>query len=165
MREEELIVREDIYALPTIRALLDAASEGLLLTSADGKVSSCNARFLALWGLESLETGSSLDALAEKMVSSSDDEDFAQDFFKEVKNDPASVKAHLFETTAGKVIECLTRPVLVDGVPLARLWNFRDATKDRDLFDAFEKSESRLVSLLLEQELTKAAHTDLTGAM
>ena len=46
-------------AISLLNATLDATADGILVVSTEGKISSCNGRFLEMWGIDTIGNRSS----------------------------------------------------------------------------------------------------------
>lgn len=116
-------------SLALLRATLDATADGILAVDRQGRVLSFNQRFLDLWRMPR--------GLVEEGV---DDRVLA--YGSEVADDPAAFRERVRAIYAqprldsedtillrdGRVIARLSRPQWLGGVPVGRVWSFRDVT-------------------------------------
>ncbi len=116
-------------SLSLIEATLESTADGLLVVSSEGRISSYNRRFVQLWGIP-------------YPVLESRDDHRAIEFVLGQLADPAAFTAKVEELYAhpdaesfdvlhfkdGRVFERYSRPQLVEGAVVGRVWSFRDVT-------------------------------------
>lgn len=135
-------------------AALEATADGILVVDSEGKIVRFNDRFARMWGIP------------EKVLKTRSD-DRALDFVLSQLSDPGAFIAKVRELYAqpgadsfdtlhfkdGRVFERFSIPQRVDGVPVGRVWSFRDVS-DRD---------RALISLSAEMELAQRRIERLNG--
>lgn len=135
-----------------LQATLDATADGILVLDNEGRVASFNLHFAKLWGLpdDALQAdarGTILDFVTDKLVEPSafldriaeaDSQSFHGSFDSLLLRD-------------GREIERHSRPQLLDGQTIGRVWSFRDVTPQRRA----EREQEKLFA-----ELTRS-NTDL----
>lgn len=108
---------------------LQATADGILAVSSEGKITSYNRQFLELWRVsrEILDAHNTA-ALADYILKQLSKPASMQ---ARIRNFNDSSKADTFDTLEfadGRVYERFSRPQLVDGRVVGRVWSFRDVT-------------------------------------
>jgi diguanylate cyclase (GGDEF)-like protein/PAS domain S-box-containing protein len=128
----ELELRE---TLSLLTATLDATADGILVVQGDGRLASFNPRFVEMWGLSDaiLEEGdpTTIAFLREQLASP---EAFAARV-EEIYADPEGESFDVLSFKDGRVFERISKPQLIDGRVLGRVWSFRDVTDRKRLED------------------------------
>jgi signal transduction histidine kinase len=120
-----------------LQAALDSTTDGILVLDLEGRISSVNARFFELWGIPDKAASPGDDALALAPFLGRlkhPDQVFASEsrmFFE-----PESQSVDTIELSDGRVFERYSQAQRIDGVPVGRVWSFRDVTKQKELEDA-----------------------------
>jgi PAS domain S-box-containing protein len=131
-----------------LEAALQATADGILAVSSEGKITSYNRQFLELWHLpqETLDANNTT-ALAE--------------FILKQLSHPAELEAHIrrfndaskadtfdtLEFTDGRVYERFSRPQMVAGRVVGRVWSFRDVTERHRAVASLRESEHKFKTL------------------
>jgi diguanylate cyclase (GGDEF)-like protein/PAS domain S-box-containing protein len=115
-----------------LRATLESTAEGVLVTDLDGAVRSFNQRFATLWSLPAeLLTERHDERLMQLMLDSVLD---GQDYARRLGDIVASPLLEGFDTLHlrhGRVMERTTLPQYSRGLPVGRVYSFRDITQKR----------------------------------
>lgn len=139
-----------------LQAALDATVDGLLIVNREGRVESCNRRFIELWHIppallaerdDNKLIGHVLDQLANPEA-----------FIEKVKSLYASPLAESFDVLEfkdGRVFDRHSRPQLMNGEPVGRVWSFHDASDRRRA--AEEASRNRAQAELLAAQAAALA--------
>jgi PAS domain S-box-containing protein len=125
-REVEAALRQQHSLL---EATLQATADGILAVSSEGRITSYNRQFLELWRVpkETLDA-SDMNALADYILKQLSNPAAMQ---TRVRHFNDTSKADTFDTlefTDGRVFERFSRPQLVAGRVVGRVWSFRDVT-------------------------------------
>jgi PAS domain S-box-containing protein len=118
-------------SLAMLRATLESSFDGILVTDVDGRVTSFNERYLALWGLprESVEFGEHarlIDLCAPKLK---DPEAYKVRAAEVRANHP--LQSDILELKDGRTYERFSAIQYVDGENAGRVWTFRDVTAQK----------------------------------
>jgi len=115
-----------------LRATLEATTDGILVVDGQGNVVDCNARFGEMWKVppELLTTRNDERMLAFAITQLRDPEGFLARI-DEIYANPLSVTHDIIEFLDGRIFERDSRPQLVDGANVGRVWGFRDVTAER----------------------------------
>ncbi len=127
---------------------LQATADGILAVSSEGRITSYNRQFLELWRVskEMLDANDTA-ALAEYILQQLSNPAAMQTRIRHF-NDPS--KADTFDTlefTDGRVFERFSRPQLVDGGVVGRVWSFRDVTARHWAVASLRESEHKFKML------------------
>ena len=139
-------------ALGLQAATMESTADAIHVVSlTDRALVSYNQRFLEMWGLDTPPPlGKATDDLWDKMCSQVSDEESYRAANFELIRDPSSEGTHLVEMKDGRVFEVYSKPQLIDGEPVGRVWSHRDITQQQQF-------EAQLVYL--------ANHDGLTGLL
>ncbi len=129
-------------AISLLNATLDATADGLLVVSSEGKVSSCNSRFLAMWGIGAGEAGGKADAdlLSRALPQIQNSEDFLRKV-KELYSKPEATSFDVIHLKDGRIFERYSQPQRIDHRVVGRVWSFRDVTQSRKLEEELRQSQ------------------------
>ena len=126
-----------------LSAVLDAATEGLIVVSDAGQVLTYNDRFVEIWGVprQTLLTRDASRVLAAQISCLSDPADFVGTV--EAVSGGAMTAEGACRFTDGRVVEWEARPVEVAGRTVGRVWTYRDVTERVRAFELLHESEER----------------------
>jgi anti-anti-sigma regulatory factor len=134
--------RQRALSVSLLQATLEATTDGLLVVDHAGKVTSANHRFVELWRipLALLESGDDRRVLAHVIEQLADPAAFTAKVMA-LYSDPLAESFDLLEFKDGRVFERYSRPQLLDGQPVGRVWSFRDITERRRAEQEAERSK------------------------
>ena len=118
-----------------LNATLDSTADGILVISKDGKVSSCNRKFIEMWGLR---CESSLDNTNDQsLLTKVANQLIAPDEFLEKVNslyaDAAATSFDVLHFKDQRIFERYSQPQQLGDSIVGRVWSFRDVTKARQI--------------------------------
>jgi|GEM_PF-1750655 len=124
-----------------LRATLGSTADGILVVGNDGKVLTCNPRFVEMWHIspEVLATGED-ECLLESVLDQLED----PERFKSRVLDLYRTSAKNLEEVRlkdGRVFERFTVPLVRDREEVGRVWNFRDITRRKRTEQQLEESD------------------------
>jgi PAS domain S-box-containing protein/putative nucleotidyltransferase with HDIG domain len=128
-----------------LQATLESTADGILVIDRDGRVASYNRRFAEIWGVP-------------KTVLQEGDDSVLLDFVQGMLVDPAGFRTHIaelyeradsesfdiLELADGRVFERYSRPQVLDGQVIGRVWSFRDASLSTATARALKESAETL---------------------
>ncbi|MEO6402819.1 MAG: EAL domain-containing protein [Vicinamibacteria bacterium] len=127
-----------------LSAVLDAASDGIIVVSPDNRVLTYNDRFVEIWDVprSTLMTRDERQVLAAMIKGLIDPADFVDHVDAMMADRDA--RAHgMCRLLDGRIVEHETRPVTVLHQPIGRVWSFRDITTRVRAFELLHESEER----------------------
>jgi PAS domain S-box-containing protein len=133
--------------LSLLNASLESTADGIFVVDNQGKITSYNQNFAAMWNiprdlLESADAGKVVNYLLPQLTSP---EKFSANI-KDFKFYPTRESFDMIEFTDGKIFERYSKPQIIGDTVVGRVWSFRDIT-DR------KQAERKLVASLQEKEV------------
>jgi PAS domain S-box-containing protein len=141
--QSRLQTRQELQnAISLLNASLDATADGLLVVSMEGKVSSCNSRFLSMWGLADGATVGKADAdlLSHALPQIHNSKDFLRKV-NELYSRPEATSFDVIQLKDGRIFERYSQPQRIDHRVVGRVWSFRDVTQSRKLEEELRQSQ------------------------
>jgi PAS domain S-box-containing protein len=142
---------EDIKnSMSLLHATLESTADGIVAVNKEGKITTFNNRFVDMWRIpESLVTSRDDNQVMAFVVEQLKDAEGFLAKVRELYSQPYAESDDVLEFKDGKVFERYSRPQLIGGESVGRVWSFRDVTERR-------KIEKDLVSRkILNAELIK----------
>ncbi len=136
------------HSISTLYATLEATADGILVVDRQGKMVNFNRRFTEMWHIPdtimaSREDGQAMSFVLDQLV---DPEIFAAKI-QELYAQPTVESFDTLIFKDGRVFERYSRPQLVAGQNVGRVWSFRDVTEHK-------RAEEQLVYNALHDPLT-----------
>jgi PAS domain S-box-containing protein len=158
--KEELERRTDELArsLSVMRATLESAPDGILVTDEAGRVADCNGRWASLWSLSAEQLNACDHACLLEMVAPQLSDPPA--FMARAKDIELSSPPQTFDVLAladGRTFERFSKIQVVEERTVGRVWIVRDVTEQKRA-EAALRDETRILELLNETG-TKIAST------
>lgn len=127
-----------------LSAVLDAATEGIVVFGADDRVLTYNDRFVEIWGIERhiLVSRDGHRVLAALIQNLAEPSRFVE-HVEAMGNDETARAQDAWQLLDGRVIEHETRPVTVSDRVFGRVWTYRDITARVRAFEMLRESEDR----------------------
>ena len=125
-----------------LNATLNSTTDGILVVGRDGRVSSCNRRFVELWHLRcdsaiGLEDNELLSTVVSQLQNPTE-------FMAKVEalySDPKATSFDVLQFKDGRIYERYSRPQCLENRVVGRVWSFRDVTEARRLEDDLRQSQ------------------------
>ncbi len=130
------------YAISLLNATLDATADGILVVSSDGKVSSCNHRFLEMWGFDCAASMGKDDA--DLLSLALPQLQYADQFLSKVKelySSPEATSFDVIQLKDGRIFERYSQPQRIHQAVVGRVWSFRDVTQSKNLEQELRQSQ------------------------
>src|SRR5215471_12786336 len=130
------------HTISLLHATLDSTADGILVVSVDGKVTSCNKKFVEMWRLD---CHTSVERDDESLLSQvSDQLQDPEEFLDKIRVLYADAAATSFDVLFfrdGRIFERYSQPQLLHGEITGRVWSFRDVTQARTLEAELRQSQ------------------------
>ena len=122
--------QELLGTLSLLEATLESTTDGILVVDLDGRITSHNRNFAEMWRipqgvLDDRDDAAAIQSVLAQLV----DPDAFTAKVAELYARPEAESEDTLEFHDGRVIERYSRPQLVDGEVVGRVWSFRDVTK------------------------------------
>ncbi|HEY4365787.1 MAG TPA: response regulator [Steroidobacteraceae bacterium] len=152
-------------SLAMMRATLEAASDAMLVTNADGRITDFNEKYVQLWSLsdEIVESREHERALAAISRQFADPAAFLARVAAIYTASPAQA-LDVLELLDGRVFERSSKVQLVGSREVGRVWNFRDVTQNVQAAQAL-REETRILELLNQTGTVLASTLDVEGIL
>jgi two-component system cell cycle sensor histidine kinase/response regulator CckA len=131
---------ERTRSISVLQATFDSTADGILVIDLDGLVSSFNRRFVEMWSLP--EGSLSARPEHELLVLLAGRLKFPHGL-ESLLDQAHPAEVHLLEHLDGRFIELHSRPQLLNGVAVGRVWSFRDVTERETSARTISESERR----------------------
>ena len=122
------------HAVSLLHATLDSTADGILVVSLDGKVTSCNKKFMEMWHLDCSLALENDDQILLSAVS--DQLESPRDFLDKVRAlyaDPMATSFDVLLFKDGRIFERYSQPQRLNDKITGRVWSFRDVTRPRNV--------------------------------
>lgn len=129
-------------AVSLLNATLDATADGILVVSTEGKISSCNGRFLEMWGMNCASAVGQRDEdlLAQALPQVQNSAEFLTKV-KELYSSPEATSFDVLHLKEGRIFERYSQPQRIGDRVVGRVWSFRDVTQARHLEQELRQSQ------------------------
>jgi diguanylate cyclase (GGDEF)-like protein/PAS domain S-box-containing protein len=151
--------------LSLLNATLDSTADGILVVDNEGKITSFNRQFAEMWRipqpiLDRRDDDAALQAVLGQLA---DPEGFVAKV-RELYTQPDAESHDVLDFKDGRVFDRYSKPQLVGGVAVGRVWSFRDITDRKRLeaelaHQAFHDSLTGLANQLLFRDRVEHALT------
>ena len=167
---------EATRSLSLLKATLESTADGLLVVDPDGGIASYNEEFVRMWSIPRsiMEAGDDDKAIAFVLDQLQDPDAFVSKV-RDLYAEPHAESYDLLEFKDGRVFERYSRPQLIDGESVGRVWSFRDITERKRFESELQQlaDHDALTGLFnrrrfdeeLSRELARAARYDEPGAL
>jgi diguanylate cyclase (GGDEF)-like protein/PAS domain S-box-containing protein len=150
-------------SLSLLSATLESTADGVLVVDKSGRLVTCNRQFAEMWRIPPhvLSTNSDAKLIEFVLDQLKDPEGFTRGV-KELYAHPSREGFDTIEFKDGRIFERYSRPQLVGGQTLGRVWSFRDVTEHRRTLEQLRDSEERF-RLIAENVGDLVALVDTSG--
>lgn len=130
------------HSISLLNSTLESTVDGILVISNDGRVSSCNQKFLDMWHIPRIAVAGlrNEDLLASVAPQLEVPGEFLDDLeTMQTKSDTVGFK--LLTLKDGRIFERYSQPQRVEGAIVGRVWSFRDVTQARHLEEELRQAQ------------------------
>jgi len=121
-------------SVSVLHATLDSTADGILVVSTEGKVVTCNKRFIEMWNISctspiGVDDERLLAIVADQITS-------PNEFLVKVRalyEDPLATSFDELHLRDGRIFERYSQPQRLNSDVIGRVWSFRDVTRARQL--------------------------------
>jgi PAS domain S-box-containing protein len=140
----ELKTAELARSLGMMRATLESATDGILVTDAAGTITVVNEKYISMWRLPRalVSAGTHHTVVDIAAAQFRDAQAFRQRVHAIYATSPPE-SYDLLELSDGRVFERFSRPQFVDGRNVGRVWSFRDITLQRRAEEQLREQSER----------------------
>jgi PAS domain S-box-containing protein len=134
-----------------LQATLESTADGILVTTSEGRVVMFNEKFLQIWDLPREVVAGALHAdLVERVVHRFGDRQRLGRRIADIYASPAEESLDTLELQDSMVLERFSRPQVLDGEIVGRVWSYRDVTARQRIEEAL-RAEARALGQLAEE--------------
>lgn len=141
-------------ALSLQEATFESTADGLLVVDRQGRIVSYNRRFADMWRIpeDVLATRDDNKAIAHVLDQLQEPDRFVAEI-KDLYAKPFEESFDVLVFKDGRVFDRLSRPQLIDGAPVGRVWSFRDVTEYRRVENRLRGFQEKLRQLSARREM------------
>jgi len=160
-RKQSEMERERIVSL--LKATLESTADGILVVDLEGRITDYNAHFADMWQIpdEILPLRKDDDAIASVKSLLVDPEGFVARV-RQIYEDSMQESHDLFAFKDGRYIECYSRPQMLNGHAVGRVWSHRDISERKRAEKALFLNSQRTQVLLQFGQMTGAPLQEIT---
>ncbi|MFO0941637.1 MAG: PAS domain S-box protein [Pirellulales bacterium] len=147
-KEAELVKHQ---TLSRLEATLESTADGILVVDLDGRIIDFNRQFAEVWKLppslaaqgrkvDLLAAFNEHQAIAEMLGQLKDPEAFVARV-REIYSNPHVSSFDVLEFKDGRVVERYSQPQRIEGIPVGRVWSFRDVSERKQLEEQLLQSQ------------------------
>lgn len=151
-------------ALAISNAILESATGGVLVTSFDGRTIAFNQQFVQLWRLDHDWSRQPLEEWLARIAGQVQASDSFIARFLELLTEPEQVACDIISMNDESVLERYSRPFIVAGKPIGRLWSYRNVSERVAAERALKRRDALLESISATAEHLLENH-DFTSSI
>ena len=123
---------------------LDATADGILVVTLEGEIVTYNKRFIKFWDIpETMLASGHRDKILSYIVDKLEDPDGVMARVQQLYAHPEEKSFDTITLKDGRIFERYSRPHVLNGDIIGRVWSFRDVTTKHNAEDALRQSEEK----------------------
>jgi two-component system cell cycle sensor histidine kinase/response regulator CckA len=143
------VERELTHMVSLLKATLESTADGILVVDRSGKITSYNGRFLKMWQLPAeLMTSREDERLVAAVASQMKHPEAFKVKIQQLYDNPLAESFDLLEFKNGHIFERYSKPQLIGGQAVGRVWSFYDVTEQKKADASVVETERRLRTLI-----------------
>ena len=137
------------HSLSLMKATLESTADGILVVNSEGEIVTFNEQFTQMWDLPTdlLESKDDERAINHVLSQLEKPEEFLNRI-KDLYAQPEAESVDQIQCLDGRVFERLSKPQILNGVPVGRVWSFRDITERQNSEVALHKAKENYEGLV-----------------
>jgi PAS domain S-box-containing protein len=129
-------------SLSLLDSTLESTADGILVVSSDRRVTSCNQKFLEMWGIPRMAiTGLNDAALLSVAIPQLHDARKFEVELQALYDNPENVSFDILRLKDGRIFERYSQPQRIGDQIVGRVWSFRDITQSRHLEEELRQAQ------------------------
>lgn len=147
--EEKTVQKKYDEMLSLLNSAINAIGEGILVVNTNNKITYYNTKFLKMWKIpEALIARDKIEELVRFTSGQLKDQKTFIESVVQLSHEPYMEGKEILELKDGRYIERFSRPQIMSGKAVGRVWSFLDVT-ERVLFDDLLSKERDLLQALM----------------
>lgn len=156
-------------AASLLDAALESTADGILVVSSAGEITMVNDQYLELWGMPAeLLASENRTALIDFLLQQLANPELFAEKIAALLADKRLQSHDILEFRDGRTVECHSRPQILAGTTVGRIWNFRDISarrraqdQAREALEEVAEQAHKLKELVFQDPLTGLANRTL----
>jgi PAS domain S-box-containing protein len=130
------------HTLSLVNSTLESTADGILVVGADRRMTSCNQKFLDMWGIPKIAiSGLNDEALLAIAIPQLQDARKFEDELQALNANPENVSFDTIHLKDGRIFERYSQPQRIGDQIVGRVWSFRDITESHHLEEELRQSQ------------------------
>src|SRR5215469_1796048 len=129
-------------SLSLLNSTLESTADGILVVSTDRRVSSCNQKFLDMWGIPKIAiSGLNDESLLAIAIPQLQDARKFEAELQALYANPENVSFDILNLKDGRIFERYSQPQRIGDQIVGRVWSFRDITESHHLEEELRQAQ------------------------
>lgn len=143
---EEIVERKTAddelrHSVSLLTATLESTADGILVDDRQGRVKNFNRKFVTMWRVpDSILASGQIEQLVSYGMAQVRDPETFRDRMLQFRTDPTGEGSDIIYLKDGRVFDRYSKPQVLDGQIVGRVWSFRDTTAQTQLVQELENS-------------------------
>jgi len=129
------------HSVSLLTATLESTADGILVDDRQGRVKNFNRKFVTMWRVpDSILASGQIEQLVSYGMAQVRDPETFRDRMLQFRTDPTGEGSDIIYLKDGRVFDRYSKPQVLDGQIVGRVWSFRDTTAQTQLVQELENS-------------------------